>query len=89
MNYTTIGKTEERRLLAFETWCYKMMLRISWTKYIITIEDVNQRVKITSFFKTLKTRRAKLIRHILRHNSLLSRIMKSAIERENSRGWLH
>jgi len=85
----TIGKTEEKRLLAFETWCYRRLLRISWTKHI-TIEEVYRRVGETrSFLKTLKTRRAKLIGNILRQNSLLSRIIESAIEGNNSRGDRH
>jgi hypothetical protein len=33
-----------------------------------------------------KTRRAKLIGHVLRHNSLLNRIIEGTIEGNNSRG---
>jgi len=82
----TIGKTKEKRLLVFETWCYRKLLRIRWTEHI-TNEEVYRRAGETkSFLKTLKTRKAKLIGHILRHNSLLSRIIKSAIEGNKSRG---
>lgn len=42
--------------------------------------------KQDSFLKTLKTRRAKLIGRVLRRNSLLSRLIESAIEGNNSRG---
>jgi hypothetical protein len=81
----TIGKTEEKRFSAFETWCYRRLLRISWTEHI-TNEEVYRRVRKTrSFLKTLKTRKAKLIGHILRQNSLLSRIIEGAIEGNNSR----
>lgn len=40
----TIGKTEEKDSLRFGTWCYRKILRISWTKPI-TNEEVNRRVQ--------------------------------------------
>jgi len=62
------------------------MLRTNWTEHI-TNEEVYQRAgEIRSFLKTLKTRRTKLIGHILRHNSLLSRITGDATEGNTSRG---
>jgi len=82
----TIGKTEYKRLLAFETWCYRRLLRISWTEHIRNEEVYRRAGEISSFLKTLGTRRANLIGHVLRHNSLLSRIIEGAIEGNNSRG---
>lgn len=60
----TLCKIEQKRLLVFETWCYRKCLRISWTEHIknITNEEVYQRVgEIRNFLKTLKTKKAKLI----------------------------
>jgi len=82
----TIGETEEKGLLAFETWCYRRLPRINWTEHI-TNEEVYRRAGETrTFLKTLKTRRAKVKGHILRHNSLLDRTIEGAIEGNNSRG---
>ncbi|KAF0753996.1 Uncharacterized protein FWK35_00020374 [Aphis craccivora] len=71
--------------------CYETgQVPSDFTKCIInhiTNEEVYRRVGETrSFLKTLKTRRVKLIGHILRQNSLLSRIIEGAIEGNNSRG---
>jgi len=53
----------------------------------ITNEEVFRSVgEAKNFLKTLKTRRTKLIGHIIHHNSFLSKIMKSAIEENNNRG---
>jgi hypothetical protein len=53
----------------------------------MTNEEVYRSARETrSFLKTLKTRRAKLIEQVLRHNSLLSRIIKGVIQGDNSRG---
>jgi len=76
-------KTEEKRLLAFKTWCYRRLLRINWTEHI-TNDEVYRRIGETkSFLKILNTRRVKLIGHILRQ---ISRIIEGTIEGKNSRG---
>lgn len=54
-----MGKTEEKILLALETWCYGKFLRISWTITITNEEMYRRAVEIRKFLKTLKTRRAK------------------------------
>jgi len=40
----TLGKNEERVINAFETWCWRKMLKIKWTDRITNYE-VFQRVK--------------------------------------------
>jgi len=40
----TLGKKEERVINAFETWCWRRMLKIKWTDRI-TNDDVFQRAK--------------------------------------------
>uniref|UniRef100_A0A2S2QZ71 RNA-directed DNA polymerase n=1 Tax=Sipha flava TaxID=143950 RepID=A0A2S2QZ71_9HEMI len=79
-------KQKKIRLLAFETWCYRRPLRISWTEHVSNEEVYRKSGEIRSFLKTLKTRRANLIGHVLRHNSQLSRIIECATEGNNSRG---
>jgi len=82
----TIRKAEEKNILAFEVWCYRRILKISWIDRISN-EEVFRRVgEERSFLKALKIRRAKLIGHSLRHNNLLGRIIEGSIEGKNSRG---
>jgi len=40
----TLGKKEERVVNAFETWCWRRMLKIKWADRI-TNEEVYQRTK--------------------------------------------
>jgi hypothetical protein len=40
----TLGKSEEMVVNAFETWCWRRMLKIKWTDRITNDEDV-QRAK--------------------------------------------
>lgn len=81
-------KQKGKRLLTFETWCYRRLREVSWIDHI-TNEEVYRRAGETrSFPKTIKAIRAKLIGYILNHDSLLSRIIENAIEGENSRGQL-
>jgi len=40
----TLGKNEERIISAFETWCWRRMLKIKWTDRI-TNDEVFQRAK--------------------------------------------
>lgn len=48
-----VGKTEEKRFLALEIWCYKRILKIGRTEYVMN-ENVFGRVgKIKSFLKVL------------------------------------
>jgi hypothetical protein len=44
----TLGKNEERVVNAFETWCWRRMLKIKWT-YRITNDEVFQRAKEERF----------------------------------------
>lgn len=41
----TKGKTEERKLLAFEAWCYRRNLKINWLD-CITNEKVFHREQV-------------------------------------------
>ena len=45
----TVGKTEERVINAFETWCWRGILKIKWTDRI-TNDEVFQREKEERLF---------------------------------------
>lgn len=82
----TIGKEEARRIEAFEAWCYRRMLRISWRERT-TNDEVFRRVgEGRSLMKQLKQRRAKFLGHLLRRDSLAKRVIEGQIEGRNRRG---
>lgn len=70
-----------KRLEAFEMWCYRRMLRISWTHHI-TNETVLQRMgKQREIILTVKGRKLTYFGHIMRHKkySILHLIMQGKI----------
>ena len=75
----TLGKNEERAVNAFETWCWRRMLKIKWTDRI-TNEEVFQKVeKEQLLLKILKNRRRSWIGHTIRHNEFVVNILEGAI----------
>jgi L-lactate utilization protein LutC len=48
----TIGKNEERVINAFETWCWRRMLKIKWTARI-TNDEVFQTAREQVTFKNV------------------------------------
>uniref|UniRef100_A0A8D8XEA4 Craniofacial development protein 2 n=1 Tax=Cacopsylla melanoneura TaxID=428564 RepID=A0A8D8XEA4_9HEMI len=82
----TIAKAEQNRLMAFEMWCWRKMQKISWIEHMTNEEVLRRAGEQRSFMKSLKKRRAKLIGHILRHNSLLARVIEGKIEGSNTQG---
>jgi len=49
----TLGKNEERVINAFETRCWRRMLKINWTDRV-TNDEVFQRAKKKDYFKNFK-----------------------------------
>ena len=69
-------KNEERVLNAFETWCWRRMLKIRWA-YRITNDEVLQRAKEERLLlKILNNRRHSWIGHTIRHNELVVNILE-------------
>jgi len=76
----TLGKNEKRVINAFETWCWRTMLKIKWTDRI-TNDEVFQRVKEERLLLKIKkkNRRHSWIGHIIRQNEFVVNILKGAI----------
>jgi hypothetical protein len=67
----------ERRLEAFEFWCYRIIMRISWVEEVTKEEVCRRTVEKISVWKNLIKRRYELIGHLLR----LEEILKTIIQR--------
>jgi len=52
----TIAKEEQRRIKAFEIWCYRRMLKISWTD-MVTNEEVLEMSERRTLWNSIKKRR--------------------------------
>jgi len=88
----TLGKNEEREINAFETLCWRRMLKIKWTERIRNDEvffkgewwsfSKGERGKIT--FEKFKNRRHSWIRHTIRHNEFVANILEGATSGEKA-----
>lgn len=71
----TIQRGEKKRVQEFDTWCYRIMLRIRW-RVDITNEDAFRRAREDrSFLENIKCIRDKLIVYIVRLNGIVKSII--------------
>jgi porphobilinogen deaminase len=78
------GKNEERFINAFETWCWRRMLKIKWTDRI-TNDEVLQRAKEERLLlKIFKNGCHSWIGHTIRHNEFVGNIPEGAISRKKT-----
>ena len=63
----TLSEAALKKLEAFEMWCYRRMLRISWTDKVRN-ETVLQRMKKEKeVLRTIKVRKLAYFAHVMRH----------------------
>ena len=72
---------------AFEMWCYRIMLRISWTSHTTNV-DVLQKigVKETTMLNNLKNRKLCYAGHMMRHYGTLMKTIEGRLEGKRERG---
>ena len=75
----TPGKNEERDINAFETWCWRRMLKIKWTDRITNDEVFKRAKEERLLLKIFKNRRHSCIGHTIRHNEYVINILEGAI----------
>ena len=83
----------DHKINAFETWCYRRMLRISWTSHTTNI-DVLQKIGVKettmSLMNNLKNRKMSYAGHIMRntsgHYDTLLTTLEGRLEGKRGRG---
>lgn len=78
----TTGKSEEKRLMTFEAWCWRRMFKIGWIERVTNKEGFRRAGEKRRFINKLKRRSAKLIGGTLRHNELLKAKLKKNTQEE-------
>ncbi|KAI5726285.1 hypothetical protein M8J77_026528 [Diaphorina citri] len=85
----TINKQMSDRITSLENWCYRRMLKISWTEKISNVE-VLRRIQKRKFelLTMIKKRKLRYAGHILRgsNGTLLPKIIEGRIEGKRDRG---
>ncbi|KAI5721659.1 hypothetical protein M8J77_023562 [Diaphorina citri] len=85
----TLNERQEKKITAFELWCYRRILKISWRDRITNIE-VLRRMNLPSveLLTTIKQRKTRYAGHIIRGSSgtLLAKIIEGKVEGTRDRG---
>lgn len=77
-----------KKIEAFEMWCYRRMLRISWVDKITNQEVLHRMNKDTEITKTIKKRKLEYLGHVLRGDryKILKLIIQGKIKGKRSIG---
>ena len=71
---------DQKHLESFEMWCWRWMVKISWTNHVRN-EEVLLRVKEQrNILHEIRKRKANWIGHILRRNCFLQRVIEGKIK---------
>ena len=84
----TITKEIKRRLEAFEMWCYRRILKISWRDRV-TNEEVLRRVgEKRKLYQSISRRKLKFAGHVMRGSGgeMIKNIIEGSVEGKRSRG---
>ena len=82
----TISSEMEKKLEAMEMWCYRKILRLSWTEKV-TNEGVLKRVrKERTLMKRIRKRQLEFLGHVMRNQKLENITVTRKIEGKRSRG---
>ena len=81
-----LTKREENKLDAFEMWCYRRVLRVSWVDKR-TNKWVLQKIgRSLMFRKGIVERKMRFFGHVCRRNGLEKRIIQGMVEKKRKRG---
>ena len=82
----TINKEIRDELSAFEMWCYRKMLRVSW-KDRVKNEDILKRVDCKRrLMEDIKRRKLQFCDHVMKHSTLQRTILEGMVEGKRARG---
>ncbi|CAH2217516.1 jg340 [Pararge aegeria aegeria] len=78
----TLKADTQKRLEALEMWCYRRMLRISWTQKVSNVRVLQRVARSRELLLIIKKRKVEYLGHVLRHEryQLLRLIMMGKVE---------
>ena len=81
----TIMKAEYWRIDTFELWCWRRLLRVSWTSNQLILKEISPEYSVEGLMLKLKLQ---YFGHLMRRtNSLEKTLMLGKIEGRRRRGW--
>ena len=82
----TISKEMERRLEAFEMWCYRRMMRVSWTERRTNQSILDEIQRSRELMKNIRKRQLGFLGHVLRREELENLSLTGRIDGQRGRG---
>ena len=82
----TLYKETERKLEAFEMWCLRRMLKISWVMKINNKEVLNRAKKERELITTIQRRKLEYVGHMMREGGLQKNLLEGMVEGKRERG---
>jgi hypothetical protein len=82
----TLNKKDEKRLEAFEMWCWRNLEQIRWQEHRTNAQVLEQVNEERHLLKSIKQRRLRWVGHVLRHGGLLRDVIEGRIEGKRPRG---
>ena len=82
----TINKDMERKLEAFEVWCWRRMMRVSWTERRTNDSIFEEIGKERELLRTIRRRQMRFLGHVMRREQLENLSLTGRISGERGRG---
>jgi len=82
----TISAEMKKKLEAMEMWCYRRMLKVSWTEFVSNEKVLAKVREERQILTSITQRQLKFFGHIVRENSLEKLVMEGKIDGSRSRG---
>ena len=82
----TISAEMKRKMEAMEMWCYRRMLKISWTEFVSNEKVLGQDKEEQQILVSITQRQLKFFGHIVRENNLERLVLEGKIDGSRSRG---
>ena len=84
----TVGREAERKINAFETWCYRRILKISWVSKTTNKQVFDRINERPTLLKKIAKRKSSFFGHIVRsqNRNLFVNIMEGFIDGKKSKG---
>jgi hypothetical protein len=82
----TLRKNDRKKITTFEYWCWRRMLRISWTEKRTNVSIAAQIERITPLEDTVTKQKLSYFGHVIRNDGLEKTIMLGMGEGKRGRG---
>ena len=82
----TITKGARKRLEAFEMWCYRRLLKLSWTRKTSNERVLDMAEAEKKVLRTIKDKKLKYYGHVIRYQEIQKDALTGKIDGRRSRG---